>query len=87
MCWSLADVRPGFISPRRWARQGCRTLVIEKDGEEALGRRYDIFHLSSETFSRFGVPRPQPGDVDFVRTFGRKRIALRAEPLFQGHAR
>jgi len=52
------------------ARQGYRTLVIDKDEEKALGRRYDIFHLASTTFSRFGVDQSQPGDPDFVRTFG-----------------
>lgn len=53
------------------ARQGYRTLLIEKDGEEAIGRRYDIFHLVSNTFDRFGIQKPQPGEADFVRTFTR----------------
>ena len=53
------------------ARQGYRTLVIDKDEEEKIGRRYDIFHLASDTFERFGVEKPQPGNADFVHTFGR----------------
>jgi len=53
------------------ARQGYRTLVMEKDGEEEIGRRYDIFHLAANTFDRFGIAKPQPGDADFVRTFTR----------------
>ena len=51
------------------ARQGYRTLVIEKDTEEAIGRRYDIFHLASTTFERFGIAKPQPGEADLVHTF------------------
>lgn len=60
----------GLYFAAQMARQGYRTLVIEKDGEQALGRRYDIFHLATATFDRFGVEIPQPGDPDFVRTFG-----------------
>lgn len=51
------------------ARRGYRTLLIEKDSEQAHGKRYDIFHLGKESFARFGVEQPKEGDEDFVRTF------------------
>ncbi len=59
----------GLFFAMQMARQGYRTLVIDKDGESALGKRYDIFHLGKATFARFGVEAPRPGDADFVRTF------------------
>lgn len=59
----------GLYFAAQMARQGYRTLVIDKDGESTLGKRYDIFHLGKAAFARFGVEAPQPGDADFVRTF------------------
>jgi digeranylgeranylglycerophospholipid reductase len=72
----------GLYFAAAMARQGYRTLLIEKDGAEAYGRRYDIFHLGKETFRRFGVEEPMPGDPDFVRTFTRivSRSALDQYP-------
>lgn len=49
------------------ARKGYKVLVIDKDGGETLGSRYDIFHLAKKTFDRFGVEPPKPGDAEYVR--------------------
>lgn len=51
------------------ARKGYRVLVIDRDSEEQLGRRYDIFHLAKKTFERFGVEPPKAGDAELVRDF------------------
>lgn len=53
------------------AQQGYRTLLIEKDSEGALGKRYDIFHLDKESFERFGIDLPKQGSEEYVRQFSR----------------
>ncbi len=64
------------------ARQGYRVLLVEKDGGQEHGRRYDIFHLVWDSFSRFGVPQPEEGGEDFVLSFSRivSRSALDRYP-------
>lgn len=59
----------GLYFAARMARQGYKVLVIDKDGEDTLGSRYDIFHLAKKTFERFGVDPPKPGDAEYVREF------------------
>ncbi len=68
----------GLFFAERMAKQGYKTLVIEKDPADKLAKRYDIFHLAKQTFERFAVPIPQHGDSDFVQIFSeaRSRSAL-----------
>jgi heterodisulfide reductase subunit A-like polyferredoxin len=68
----------GLFFAERMAKQGYKTLVIEKDPADKLAKRYDIFHLAKQTFERFAVPIPQQGDSDFVQIFSeaRSRSAL-----------
>jgi len=64
------------------AQQGYRTLLIEKDGEDMLGKRYDIFHLEKKSFERFGIELPKQDSEEYVRTFSRieSRSALDRYP-------
>ncbi|MDR0411800.1 MAG: FAD-dependent monooxygenase [Treponema sp.] len=51
------------------AQKGFRVLVCDRSSTADLGCRYDIIHIGEEYFSRFGLPKPGPGDEDYVDTF------------------
>ncbi len=59
----------GTYFAKRMAEQGYSVLVVDKTKEENLGNRLEIFHIDEELFERFGVPRPTPGDEDYVTLF------------------
>ncbi len=63
----------GLFFAQRMAQQGYKTIVIEKDSSENLGKRYDIFHLAKQTFERFGIPLPKQGDDEYVQTFSQAK--------------
>ncbi|MDR0644055.1 MAG: NAD(P)/FAD-dependent oxidoreductase [Treponema sp.] len=51
------------------AQKGFRVLVCDRSSTADLGCRYDIIHIGEEYFSQFGLPKPGPGDEDYVETF------------------
>jgi len=50
-------------------RKGLKVLVIDKDKEEELSRRLDIFHFTKRSFKDYGLAEAKPGDPEFVRDF------------------
>ncbi len=61
----------GLFFAEKMAEQGYKVLVVEKDGEDSLGKRYDIFHIEKRTFAEFNMPEPQKEDSEFVATFSK----------------
>ncbi len=51
------------------AKKGLKVLVIDKDKEENLSRRLDIFHFTTASFKDYGLEQSQEGDPEFVRNF------------------
>ena len=51
------------------AKQGLKVLVIDKDEEENLSRRLDIFHFTHQSFQDYGLEEAKSGDEEFVRNF------------------
>jgi electron-transferring-flavoprotein dehydrogenase len=56
------------------AQKGFRVLICDRSPTVDLGRRYDIIHIGEEYFSRFGLPKPVPGDADYVDTFHKSTL-------------
>ena len=51
------------------AKKGLKVLVIDKDKEENLSQRLDIFHFTTASFKDYGLEQSQEGDPEFVRNF------------------
>lgn len=51
----------GSYFARKIAERGHSVLVLEAQSEEAVGARYDIFHIAQADFARFGLPLPEEG--------------------------
>ena len=51
------------------AKEGLKVLVIDKDSEENLCKRLDIFHFTRDSYDKFGIDEPVEGDEEFVRNF------------------
>lgn len=51
------------------AKGGLRVLVIDKDTEENLCKRLDIFHFTKDSYKVFGLEPSKEGDPEFVRDF------------------
>ncbi len=51
------------------AKKGLKVLVIDKDKEEDLSRRLDIFHFTRQSFRDYGLEEAKDGDPEFVRNF------------------
>lgn len=51
------------------AKKGLKVLVIDKDKEENLSRRLDIFHFTTASFKDYGLEQSKEGDPEFVRNF------------------
>lgn len=68
----------GLYFAQQMAKNGFKTLVIEKDSPDKHGKRYDIFHIAKKSFDRFQMEIPQKSDPDFVQIFSeaRSRSAL-----------
>lgn len=50
------------------ARDGHSVLILEAKSEGQVGGKYDIFHVGTGDFARFGLPRPVVGE-DFAFEF------------------
>ena len=61
----------GLYFAEMMAKQGYKTLVIDKDSQSDIGKRYDIFHLEKATFAKFDMPEPTEGDSEYVATFNK----------------
>ncbi|NCA92716.1 NAD(P)/FAD-dependent oxidoreductase [bacterium] len=59
----------GLFFGKKMADSGYSVLVVDKLSEEKLGNRLDIFHIDRDYFDKFNVPKPKPGDVDYVSEF------------------
>ncbi|MEG1985787.1 MAG: NAD(P)/FAD-dependent oxidoreductase [Clostridia bacterium] len=59
----------GTYFAKRMASEGYSVLVIDKTIQQDLGNRLNVFHIDEELFSRFDVPKPQPGDEEYVTLF------------------
>ena len=51
------------------AKAGLKVLVIDRDSEENLCKRLDIFHFTADSYAQFGVEPSRPGDPEYVRSF------------------
>ncbi|MFA7020554.1 MAG: NAD(P)/FAD-dependent oxidoreductase [Bacilli bacterium] len=51
------------------AKKGLKVLVIDKDKEENLSTRLDIFHFTRQSFKDYGLQEAKDGDEEFVRNF------------------
>lgn len=51
------------------AQEGLKVLVIDKDKEENLSKRLDIFHFTRQSFKDYGLEESKEGDEEFVRNF------------------
>ena len=51
------------------AQKGLKVLVIDKDKEENLSKRLDIFHFTHDSFKDFHLKESVFGDEEFVRNF------------------
>ncbi len=61
----------GLYFAEMMAKQGYKTLVIDKDSQNETGKRYDIFHLEKASFAKFEMPEPKEGDSEYVATFNK----------------
>ena len=51
------------------AKEGLKVLVIDKDKEENLSKRLDIFHFTRDSYKDFDIEESKPGDEEFVKYF------------------
>ena len=51
------------------ASGGLKVLVIDKDSEENLCKRLDIFHFTRDSYKQFNIEESKEGDEEFVRNF------------------
>ena len=51
------------------AKEGLKVLVIDKDSEENLCKRLDIFHFTRDSYKQFDIEESIEGDEEFVRNF------------------
>lgn len=51
------------------AREGLNVLVIDKDSEENLCKRLDIFHFTNDSFKEFDLEESKEGDEEYVHEF------------------
>ena len=58
----------GLYFAKRMAEQGYRVLVVDRDKQENLGKRLEIFHMDLGEMERYGAPAPEEGN-DFVHSF------------------
>lgn len=59
----------GSFFAKQMSEKGFSVLVVDKLSENTLGKRLDIFHIDKDFFDKFGVPKPIPGDDDYVSEF------------------
>lgn len=57
------------------SEKGISVTVIEKDAKEKVGSKYDIMHIETKEFDRFGIPRPVQGDAAWAFEFSREQTA------------
>ena len=64
------------------AKRGLKVLVIDKDKEEHLSKRLDIFHFTTQSFKDFQLEPVNEGEEAFVRRFnlGYSKSALDQHP-------
>ena len=51
------------------AKGGLKVLVIDKDSQENLCKRLDIFHFTRDSYKEFDIEESKEGDEEFVRNF------------------
>lgn len=59
----------GSFFARKMAEKGYSVKVIEKDAEEKVGTKYDIFHIAKKDFEKFSLPLPKEGDKEWAFEF------------------
>ena len=59
----------GTYFSRLLAEHGLKVTVIDKETEESLCKRLDIFHFTRDSYGAFGLPESREGDEEFVRNF------------------
>ena len=59
----------GTYFARLLAERGLNVTVIDKETEENLCRRLDIFHFTRDSYEAFHLPESKEGDEEFVRNF------------------
>lgn len=51
------------------AKENLKVLVIDKDTEENLCKRLDIFHFTKDSYAQFNIEESKEGDEEFVKDF------------------
>ncbi len=65
----IGSCTAGLYFAKRMAEQGYSVLVVDKDKREDLGKRLAIFHMDLGELERYGAPKPEKGDIDYVHQF------------------
>ena len=65
----IGSCTAGIYFAKRMAEQGYSVLVVDKDKCADLGKRLAIFHMDLGELERYGAPKPEPGDDDYVHQF------------------
>lgn len=59
----------GSYFAKRMSENGLKVLAIDRLAREEAGKRLAVFHVDEELFGRFGVPKPQKGDPEYLTVF------------------
>lgn len=51
------------------AKENLKVLVIDKDKEENLCKRLDVFHFTRDSYKQFDIDESKEGDEEFIRNF------------------
>ena len=51
------------------AKEGLKVLVVDKDSEQNLCKRLDIFHFTRDSYDQFDIPVSGEGDAEWVHDF------------------
>lgn len=65
----IGSCTAGLYFAKRMAEQGYSVLVVDKDKRENLGKRLAIFHMDLGELERYGAPKPEINDIDYVHQF------------------
>jgi len=59
----------GCYFARKMAVQGYRVIVAEALPAGRIGEHLPVFHVDKPKFDELGIPRPEPGDPDYIGEF------------------
>ena len=59
----------GCYFARKMAEQGYRVVVADALPASRVGEHLPVFHIDKPKFDELGIPRPGPGDPDYIAEF------------------